>query len=149
LSIHAYLLIGGPHTRKSTLLRCLTGCFNRSVRDIELLRGGAVRLYARVSALQESRTEPSQFIDEVQRSRCTHVALSLLPESNPLDPLRYPDAERYIEAFQSAGWQIEKVAVLGAHPVQPKIPGVARISNVLTQPVNATAQQVRSHFGWR
>ena len=145
----AYLLIGSPHTRKSTLLRCLTGCFNRSVRDIELQRGSSLRLYARVSALQESRTTPADFVQEVQRSRCGGVAFALWPESSPLDPQRYPDAEAYLAAFQAAGWTLHKVAVLGAHPVQPKVPGVARFPNVLHQPINATAHLIRTHFGWR
>lgn len=147
--IHAYILIGGPHTRKSTVLRCLTGCFNRSVRDIELQRGAALKLYARVAALQASRTTVAEFIDEVQRSRCNATAFALLPDASPLDPQRLPDAEAYLAAFQAAGWQLDKLAVLGAHPVQPKGLAVLRCPNVLHQPVNSTAQQVRQHFGWR
>jgi hypothetical protein len=147
--MNTYLLIGGANTRKSTLLRCLTGCFNRSVRDIELLRGGSVRLYARASALQESRTEAAAFIEEAQRSRCTDVALVLWPEANQLDTQRYPGAPEYIAAFQAAGWQIAKVAMLGAHPLALKMPGVARFPNVLNQPINASAQLIRTHFGWR
>jgi hypothetical protein len=147
--MNAYLLIGGNHTRKSTLLRCLTGCFNRSVRDIELLRGGSVKLYARVAALQASRTEPGEFIAEVAATRCSDVALVLWPEANPLDAKRYPDAAGYIAAFQAAGWKIAKVAVVGAHPLALKLPGVARFSNVLHQPINTSAQLIRSHFGWR
>jgi hypothetical protein len=34
-----YLLVGNPRTRKSSLIRCLSGCFNRNVRDIQLLSG--------------------------------------------------------------------------------------------------------------
>jgi hypothetical protein len=147
--MNAYLLIGGANTRKSTLLRCLTGCFNRSVRDIELLRGDSLKLYARVAALQASRTEPAQFIAEVAATRCNAVALVLWPEANPLDAQHCPDAKTYIEAFQAAGWKIVKVAVLGAHPLALKLPGVARFSNVLNQPINASAHLIRTHFGWR
>ena len=149
MPVNAYLIIGGAHTRKSTLLRCLTGCFNRSTRDIELLRGGTVRLYARVSALQESRTSPQDFIEEVQRSRCREVAFLLWPEANPLDPKRLPDALAYIAAFQAAGWTFAKTAVLGAHPIHPHLPELSRFPEVLNQPINATAHRIRAHFGWR
>lgn len=145
----AYLLIGNPHTRKSSLLRSLTGCFNRSVRDIERQQGGALRLYVRVAALQESRTAVDAFLDEAQRSRCPAVAFSLWPEANPLDPERYPSADRYLDRLRAAGWQFRRIAVLGAHPYQPRLPGVARFPNVLTQPINATAHGIRQHFEWR
>jgi hypothetical protein len=147
--MNAYLLIGGANTRKSTLLRCLTGCFNRSVRDIELLRGGSVRLYARVAALQASRTEPAEFIAEVAATRCNAVALVLWPEANPLDAKRYPGAQGYVDALQAAGWKIVKVAAVGAHPLALKLPGLARFPNVLHQPINSSAQLIRTHFGWR
>ena len=153
MSLHAYVLIGSPRTRKSTLLRCLTGCYSRNLRDIELQSGGQVlRLYARVSALQDSRTEPADFIAEAQRSRCTHAAFILSPQSNPLDPRRYPDAQAYLDAFAAAGWHFDKLAVLGADPIRPRVArrdAVARFPNVLHQPVNTTAAQVRQHFGWR
>lgn len=150
--IHAYLLIGSPRTRKSTLLRCLTGCYSRNVRDIELSNGHAVKLYARVSALQDSRTSPDDFIAEVQRSRCEHVAFILSPQGSPIDPQRLPGAQTYLHTLEAAGWQFEKVAVLGADPIRPVLrhrTEVLRLSNVLHQPVNASAQQLRQHFGWR
>ena len=51
-----YLLVGNPRTRKSSLIRCLSGCFNRNVRDIQLLSGRApIRLYARAGSAQRPR----------------------------------------------------------------------------------------------
>jgi hypothetical protein len=152
MSLHAYVLIGSPRTRKSTLLRCLTGCYSRNLRDIETHHGQVLKLYARVSALQDSRTEPADFIAEVQRSRCSHAAFILSPHSNPLDSKRFPDAQAYLDAFEAAGWQFDKIAILGADPIRPRVThrdAVARFPNVLHQPVNTTAAQVRQHFGWR
>jgi hypothetical protein len=146
----AYVLIGGSRTRKSTLLRCLTGCFNRSVRDIETVHGQSIKLYARVSALQESRTDVRDLVQEVARSRCEHVLFALWPQSNPVDPQRLPDAHSYLESLQAQGWRFDKVAVLGADPIRPRVGGeVARFPNVLHQAVNTTAQQLRQHFEWR
>jgi hypothetical protein len=62
----AYLIIGNPNTRKASLVRSLTGCFNRSVRDI-LIQGSKtpLRFYARVGALQDTRTTVEDFAAEV------------------------------------------------------------------------------------
>ncbi|GAA0764975.1 hypothetical protein LRH25_09630 [Ideonella azotifigens] len=148
--VEAHVLVGNPHTRKATLLRCLTGCFNRNVRDIALHGGGQVKLYVRVAALQDSRTDPAEFINEVARSRCQQVAFSLWPEAHPHDSERLPDAQAYLAAFRSAGWKISKVAVLGAHPLRLDLKsGVAQFPNVLHQPVNSSAQLIRQHFGWQ
>lgn len=152
MTVHAYVLIGSPRTRKSTLLRCLTGCYSRNLRDIELTGGQVLRLYARVSALQDSRIGPADFIQEVQRSRAPHVAFILAPQAHPHAPKDWPDAQTYLDAFEAAGWQIERIAVLGADPIRPRVArrdAVARFPNVLHQPVNSTAALVRQHFGWR
>ncbi|MFZ2990009.1 hypothetical protein [Ideonella sp.] len=146
--VEAYVLIGNPNTRKSTLMRCLTGCFSRSVRDIALHRGGNIKLYARVAALQESRTPAVDFASELARSRCQNVAFALWPESHPNDPERLPDAQTYLRQLRDAGWAIRKVAVLGAQPIRLDIKDVAHFSNVLSQPINTSAQQIRNHFGW-
>jgi hypothetical protein len=149
IGLQAFLIIGNPHTRKSSLLRCLTGCFNRSVRDIALQRGGTVRLYARVAALQESRTGAEAFRVEAERSRCTHTAFSLWPEAHPHDPQQWPDALAYVAALRQAGWQLDKAVMLGAHPLA----GVAgldvlHLPGVRQQPLNLSAQRIRVHFGW-
>lgn len=145
----AYLLIGNPNTRKSSLLRALTGCFNRSVRDIETLEGEVLRLYVRVAALQASRATAEDFADEARRSRCGAVAFSLWPGANPLDAQRLPDAPTYVDRLRAAGFRFQRIAVLGAHPLQLRMQGVERFPKVLVQPINATAHAIRQHFGWR
>lgn len=148
--MEAYVLIGNPQTRKSSLIRCLTGCYSRGVRDIALQRGDAIRVYARISALQESRTQAADFIAEVQRSRCRQVLFSLWPEANTQDTQRWPDAASYLQALKTAGWTFRKTAVLGAYPLKLDQAGeVAQFPNVLTQPINASAQLIRNHFGWK
>ena len=148
----AYVLVGNTNTRKSSLLRSLTGCFNRSVRDIALQGGGSIRLHARVAALQESRTTPEEFVAELARSRCAHAAFSLWPEAHPHDAQRWPDAAAYLQALQEQGWRVAGLAVLGAHPWSPPkalaAGGMVRVTEVLTQPVNLSAHRIRQHFGW-
>ena len=109
----AYLLIGNANTRKTSVIRSLTGCFNRSVRDIQLQSGKPVRFYARVGALQNTRTTLDDFVQEVNRSRCQAVLFALLPNAVHTDLMGYPDAQTYVAGLRERGWRIKGVAVLG------------------------------------
>jgi len=146
--VNAYLIIGEPGTRKSSLLRSLTGCFNRSERDIELLDDTTIRIYARVSPLQESKTNARDFLAEVTKRDCPNVIFSLLPDPNPLFPIPYPDAQSYIDTFLEAGWHFVRTAVVGVHPISPTIPDVAHFPRAASQPINIVARNIRSHFEW-
>lgn len=147
--MQAFVLIGHSNNRKASLLRCLTGCFSRSVRDIALQRGGTERCYARVMALQASSTCPQDFIAEVERSRCQTTAFPLWPEAHPQHPDDLPDAAAYVARLRAAGWEVPKAVVLGAHPVRlGEGTEVLVIPQVRQQPVNLTAQRVRQFFGW-
>lgn len=146
--MNAYLLIGEPGTRKSSLLRSLTGCFNRSDRDIQLLDGRTIRIYARVSTLQESKTTPREFLVEVEKRNCLNVIFSLLPDPNPLFPIPFPDAQTYIETFLDAGWNFISTAVVGIHPISPALENVAHFPRAASLPINIVAKNIRTHFGW-
>ncbi|KAB2890203.1 MAG: hypothetical protein F9K32_09510 [Desulfobulbaceae bacterium] len=146
--MNAYLLIGEPGTRKSSLLRSLTGCFNRNERDIQLLDGRTIRIYARVSTLQESKTTPKDFLVEVQKRNCPNVIFSLLPDPNPLFPIPFPDAQTYIDTFLAAGWDFVSTAVVGIHPISPAIPNVAHFPRAASLPINIVARNIRAHFDW-
>jgi hypothetical protein len=145
----AYLVIGNPNTRKSSLLRSLTGCFNRSVRDMMPLGGKhAVRLYARVGCLQDTQTSAEAFFAEVARARCAAVLCCLAPSAHGTHPDQYPDALAYLEAFKAQGWQVRAIAVLGQNGGEVRGPNLRQFPQASTAPINVTAQAVRSHFGW-
>jgi hypothetical protein len=144
-----YLIIGNPNTRKSSIVRSLSGCFNRNVRDI-LLQGAkpAVRFYARAGALQDTRTTAEDFVAEVARSRCKAVLCCLSPVANPTDPLLYPDAQAYVAGFQAAGWRIRAVAVLGQNGGDVRAANLRQYPGAPTVPINVTARDIRAQFGW-
>src|SRR5512147_1879069 len=107
-----YLVVGNPHTRKSSLVRALSGCFNRSLRDIQPQVGRrSLRLYARAGSLQDSRTSPDDFVAEVARVRCDAVLCCLLPAAHPHAPDELPAAADYLAQFERAGWRIVAIAV--------------------------------------
>jgi hypothetical protein len=145
----AYILIGNPNTRKASVVRCLSGCFNRSVRDILPLGAKApVRVYARVGALQETRTAPEDFLLEVAGKRCTAVLFCLAPSARAHEPELFPDAQAYVTQFKAAGWRIRSIAVLGQNAGGVRSPNLQQYIQAGITPINVTAQAVRAHFGW-
>jgi hypothetical protein len=147
--LDAYIVIGNPNTRKSSLVRSLTGCFNRSVRDILPASGKhPVRVYARVGALQETRTGVDDFIAEAARSRSGTVLCCLWPSAHPLVPEQCPDALTYLGGFKAAGWRISAIAVLGQNSGGVRSPDLRQYPQAPTDPINATARSVRTQFGW-
>ena len=108
-----FVIIGNANTRKSSVVRSLTGCFTRSLRDIQPAAGGPPRrVYARARALQFTRTRPADFAAEASATRCDTVLVCLTPDANPLDPARLPDAETYLAQFRAVGWKLKSIAVL-------------------------------------
>lgn len=145
----AYILIGNANTRKTSVVRSLTGCFNRSVRDIQMQSGKrSVRFYARVGALQTTHTSLDNFLAEVARARCEAVLFCLSPSANKTDLEEFPDASVYVEALREKGWRIKGVAVLGQDGGSVRAANIRQYTQAPTAPVNVTARDVRAQFGW-
>jgi hypothetical protein len=144
-----YLVIGNPNTRKASLVRSLTGCFNRSVRDI-LIQGtkAPVRFYARIGTLQETRTSFEDFVAEVERTRCRAVICCLLPTVADNRAMNRPDAQAYVAGFKAVGWHIKAVAVLGQDGGGVRASNLRQYPQAPTAPINVTAREVRAQFGW-
>jgi hypothetical protein len=140
----AYLIIGNPNTRKASLVRSLTGCFNRSVRDI-LIQGSKtpLRFYARVGSLQDTRTSVEDFVAEVGKARCQAVLFCLSPSSTDR-----PDAQAYVAGLKALGWRIKAVAVLGQNGGGVRAANLRQYPQAPTAPINVTARDVRAQFGW-
>jgi len=146
----AYILIGNANTRKASVLRSLTGCFNRSVRDILPLDATVpLRLYARVGSLQDARTRPTDFVDEVAKARCNAVLCCLSPNARAEEPSLYPGAQAYLDQFKAAGWQVRSIAVLGQNHGGVRSPVLRQFHLAPTAPINVTAREVRAHFHWQ
>lgn len=147
--VDLYTVIGNARTRKSTLVRCLSGCFNRSVRDIQPATGrAAFRLYARAGSLQETRTRPLDFAEEAERQRCEAVLCCLSPSAHLLHREDCPDAAAYLRQFEARGWRVRAIAVLGQNAGGVRSPRLLHYPNATTLPINLTAHSVRQHFGW-
>ncbi|MEM0996911.1 MAG: hypothetical protein AAGN35_07525 [Bacteroidota bacterium] len=150
--MNAYVMIGGSNTRKSSICRALTGCFNRNIREIRTLSGDNLRLYVRVSSLQESRTTPAEYVDEVNEKAVRNVLFSLWPQSQLDDPASFPDAQTYLDDFLARGWHVAAIAVLGQSTIPLTNPSLrqtaAAFPNTFIDPINVSAAQVRKFFAW-
>lgn len=73
------LIISNPHTPKASLVRSLTGGFNRSV-----------------GAVQDSRSSVEDFVVEADSARCQTVLFSLSPSFTAR-----PDAQAYVESIMA------------------------------------------------
>ena len=145
----AYIIIGNPNTRKASVVRSLTGCFNRNLRDIAVPGTKApLRLYARVGALQETRTRPEDFIAEVAGKRCQAVLCCLSPSAHAREPMLFPDAPSYLNQLTAAGWRLRSIAVLGQNTGGVRAQNLQQFIQAGIAPINATAAAVRAHFGW-
>lgn len=147
----AYVIIGMPNTRKSTIISSLTGCCNRSVRDILLTSGKQIKTYVRTTGLQSVHTTSEEFLKEAMDivMKCDSVLFSLWPKPHPVNPIKYPDALTYLNDLIIDGWNIKKVVVLDKESAD-----IYRQFSVLAQPnssrdpINKTAQAIRQHFEW-
>ncbi len=145
----AYLIIGNSNTRKASLVRSLTGCFNRSVRDIQIQGTKApVRFYARIGTLQDTRTSVDDFVAEVARARCQAVVFCLSPSTGQGTGADAQDAQAYVTGFKAAGWRIKAVAVLGQNAGGVRASNLRQYPQAPTLPINVTAREVRAQFGW-
>ena len=118
------------------------------MRDIQLQSGRPVRFYARVGALQNTRTTLDEFVQEVNRSRCDAVIFSLLPTAVQTDLMDYPAAQTYVAGLRERGWRFKAVAVLGQDGGGVRAPNLRQYIQAGTAPVNVTARDVRAQFGW-
>ena len=145
-----YLVVGNSNTRRASVVRSLTGCFNRSQRDILPLGASKpLRVYARAGALQETKTTPQDFIAEAGKTRCDAVLCCLSASPYSGGDNEYPDAQAYLQAFKEAGWRVRAVAVLGQNSGGIKSPHLRQFPQATTAPINVTAKDVRALFGWQ
>lgn len=150
--MHAFVLIGGENSRKSSVCRALTGVSTRSIREVETQGGKQLRMYICPNALQEYPTSPQDFVEEVVESGVRSTLFCLWPHADLDAPHDYPRAQNYLEQLIDLGWNIERIADLGQANLS--LDGRLPSNRIMTfpeshiQPANATAAAVRAFFDW-
>ena len=150
-----HIIIGDSNTRKSSLLRCLTGIGSGNATrfmDVTETTGNVITVYCMLSALQENYKPllPAEFVKYIKALRPvpTDIAITLR-----VSPTRsYPAFSAYLQTFSQAGWGVVNVALLGpsacAQQAAIACPNICAVTNSPLQPSNQTANQVRNAWGW-
>ena len=156
-----WIIEGGPNTRKSSLVRCLSGARNRGMYEIERrTRTGkaAVPTYVCLMAPNEEtpvRT-PQQVLADLKQSKADALLLPL--RSHRRFQGQHFDADGYFNFFRKRNHRMMGVVLVGTPQATPSIPLTVvlqnphrQIQNVLSQryrPNNWTAAQVRRCWQW-
>jgi hypothetical protein len=148
-----HVIIGDSNTRKSSLLRCLTGVGGGAAKkrlDVALVNGNTITVYCILSALQEGYKPktPNDFIAYIRtlKPRPTDIAITLRVKAVGI----YPDALAYLQAFSRAHWPVANIALLGSSACTlPGMPANAiLVPNSDSRPTNETSSLVRRGWGW-
>jgi hypothetical protein len=151
MPINVFIILGNRNTRKSSTVRALTGLGRRGICQIELttsLDGILIDLYTRISALQESKDTPGDFVNEVNAKDNENILVPLwIDQMNDL-----PNGQTYIETFVAAGWNIKQIEVLGTNtlPYTIEIPKtmIHFHPNSSERPNNRNIIEIKSRWGW-
>jgi hypothetical protein len=142
-----YIITGAPNTRKSSVIRALTGVRNTATFDIQF-QFGVVKTHVMVTSSNEIRYK--QFPDGISPDQLIQIIQNLPPfveavmialrSSRPVNGI---GAEVYIERLNQAGHQIMPVVQFNDAVVLPtNVQGVVLPSNT-TIPSNLTASEIR------
>ena len=147
----AYVVIGGQHSYKSSVIRSLSGSRVSGVRPYVILPNKLTNVYIHLSSLQEGvGISPQDFVKKVNATKAAAVLFALRPNKKG----KFPDADAYLHYLISKGWVIRKVAALNTtvSPLRTTslISACLQLFPLGQQPVavNWLAANVRSHFGW-
>ena len=143
-----YVIMGDGNTRKSATIRALTGAFQRGLYQVATRNAGVIDIFVQISALQESKISPQQFIQEVTQNNYQHILVSLWISQGG----RQPSGQDYIRNFLNAGWNILEILVLGtatlSYNLPPGSPPPNYIPNSRNLPANQIASQIRTWWQW-
>lgn len=151
-TIELWAVIGDNNMRKTSTVRALTGVYRLQEQWEVDYGSGPVLTFVEPSALQERILKPPlktfagisrYYISKIQKARVSKAILALRYRHRTK-----ADADRYLTAFQNAGWRIKGHAVLGAQPLLG-FPGGIPIPNSTRLASNEIAALCRSAWGIR
>jgi hypothetical protein len=146
-----YTITGAPNTRKSSVIRALTGVRNTATFDVQFV-SGIIKTHVMVTSANEIRyarfpngISPEQLIDIINNLPSDVKAVIIaLRSSRPVNGIL---ADVYIERLHQAGFQIMPVVMFNdLIPLPRGVQGITLNSNN-TIPSNLTAAEIRKIWG--
>jgi len=141
-----FIIIGDPNTGKSRTIRALTGARREAASGYRIgTTTGEINVYIKLSALQENKISPGNFIRTIQQGNYQNVLICLRRnQSNG-----QPNAIFYIEEFLNVHWNIKQIVIFGdilpnlQRNIQPNY-----IQNSRQLPSNTIASYIRQWWHW-
>lgn len=142
-----YIITGAPNTRKSSVIRVLTGVRNTATFDIQF-QSRVVKTHVMVTSSNEIRYK--QFPNGISPDQLLHIIQNLPPSVEAVmialrssRPVNGIGAEVYIDRLNQAGHQIMPVVMFNdAVTLPPNVQGVVLPSNN-SIPSNLTSSEIR------
>ena len=156
-----YCVIGDGNTRKSSIIRCLTGAGRSKIFQVET-NGAPIDVLVYVSSLQESFILPNQLQAIIIRTNVNHVLIPLWVRSrNATNPrthtrVQLPNAVGYLNYLMTQQHRIMRPIVLfqGLTPngfalnTNNPIPNPLILNSTITQANNEMRETVKRIWGW-
>jgi Fe2+ transport system protein B len=143
-----YCVIGNANSGKSSIIRALTGLgsHNRSKKvTITFLNNTLHEFFVQTSAAQEKNLDVSRLIREINRGNCEYNLIALRFDR----PSSFPNYLSYLSRFETEGWNIKKIVLLGNHELLTQYnPILLRFNNPQNQTINKNAADIRKNWGW-
>ena len=157
-----YIIMGKDNTRKSAIIRCLTG-FRQEKKKWQWYIATQKRIiiiYIQITSLQETYDgkgiSAEDFIYKISILKPSNILVALRFKNNRKNKTR--DSFAYIKEFIKAKWKISEIVALGMNeksynkqkPNNLRIPKPLFISNLGSdkKPTNEIAAAIRKKWGW-
>lgn len=136
-----YIILGQSNSRKSSVMRCLTGCtVVRGNWQIQFLNKQTETCFVSITSPQERGGEGvfvDLFIKELLEKKEVYLFITMQSKSTT----KQPDGEYYLQAFINAGFDIQKIACFDENVNTTILP--IQLFNTRDIPSNQTASEVR------
>lgn len=140
-----YIILGKSNSRKSSVLRCLTGCpVTQGNWHMRLVSGTAEDFYVSVTSPQERNKigiPVNEFIQEISERNENKLIIALQSRSTS----QQPNGENYLQAFINAGFDIQTIVCFDRNANTLNLS--VQHYNSLEVPTNQTASEVRKLWG--
>jgi hypothetical protein len=147
MAIKVYIVAGTGNTGKSSVTRHLTGLHSSRITELATIARNCIEAHVEISSLQEKGIRPHAFITKIKSIHKNFSAVVVTLRTDKKAKIRI-SADKYIDEFKKAGWDIKFVAelkgsVLSQHSKSNKYPYKTFQRASAT---NQLALQVRSFF---
>jgi len=140
-----YIILGKSNSRKSSVLRCLTGCSRKRGNWKVLFLSDIMKTcYVSISSPQERDGDGisvAQFLEEINSRVEEPIFVTLQSQSTT----NQPNGEEYLEAFINSGFDIQTVVCFDRNANTLNLS--VQYYNSLEFPTNQTASEVRKIWG--